>query len=177
MASPRHSEVDLRHEVRRRALQALYQLDAGGTGAPDEVHRALLLACEPDDAAETAASEQIRAEAIELARGAWTRREEADSAVADLAPQWPTYRQPVVDRCILRMAWFEMISHRTPPKVVINESVELAREFSTDKSPLFINGVLDRLMRRLRAPQQPERPEQPTVEVVMGRPEPAEPGA
>ena len=54
-------------------------------------------------------------------------------------------RQPVIDRNLLRLAWFEMTVAGTPPKVVISESVDLAREFSTDQSPSFINGVLDQL--------------------------------
>ena len=68
----------------------------------------------------------------------------------ELAPDWPTYRQPVIDRCILRLAYFEMVTNRAPPKVVINEAVELAKEFSTDKSATFVNGVLDKIYRSLR---------------------------
>jgi N utilization substance protein B len=80
-----------------------------------------------------------------LALQAWTRREEADAAVAAISSDWPTYRQPVIDRSILRLAYFEMAEGGTPPKVAINEAVELAKEFSTEKSPLFINGVLDKI--------------------------------
>ncbi len=73
--------------------------------------------------------------------------DEADHTVAELAPDWPTYRQPVVDRNILRLAYYEMIPGTTPPKVAINEAIELAKEFSTEKSPLFVNGVLDKIYR------------------------------
>ena len=87
---------------------------------------------------------------FELAEQAWALREEADAVVAELTPDWPTYRQPVVDRNILRLAYFEITSPQIPPKVAINEAVELAKEFSTDKSSLFINGVLDKIYKSRR---------------------------
>ncbi|MHC5001979.1 MAG: transcription antitermination factor NusB [Planctomycetota bacterium] len=136
-------------DVRRCALQALYQFDATGAGASDGVRDSL--AGSPGD-------ETVHQEGFELAAEAWGRREDADRAVAELAPQWPTHRQPVVDRSILRLAYAEMVSGRTPPKVAINEAVELAKEFSTARSPMFINGVLDKLFRTLR-----ERDELPSV--------------
>ncbi len=122
-------------DVRRCALQALYQFDAGA--ADPQVVRGSL--------AESPGTGRAHDEGFDLACRAWACREEADRAVAAISPDWPTYRQPVIDRSILRLAWFEMASGRTPPKVVINEAVELAKEFSTSKSPMFINGVLDRL--------------------------------
>ncbi|MDX1389866.1 MAG: transcription antitermination factor NusB, partial [Acidobacteriota bacterium] len=64
-----------------------------------------------------------------------------------------TQRQPVVDRSLLRLAYYEMTSGVAPPKVAINEAVELAKEYSTEKSPMFVNGVLDKLYRQLRETQ------------------------
>ena len=81
-----------------------------------------------------------------------------DALVTPLTPEWPIHRQPVVDRSLLRLAYYEMISGRTPPKVVINEAVELAKEFSTEKSPMFINGVLDKLYRQLRDDEKLPQP-------------------
>ena len=124
-------------DKRRCALQALYQFDAGNT-APELVLAAL---------EGSPGGPSIHSQGYALAQEAWAVREEADCAVAELAPDWPTYRQPVVDRSILRLAFYEMVSGTTPPKVVINEAVELAKEFSTEKSPLFINGVLDKIYR------------------------------
>ena len=91
-----------------------------------------------------------------MARRAWAARETADKAVAALSPDWPTHRQPVVDRTILRLAHYEMTSGKTPPKVAINEAVELAKEFSTEKSPMFINGVLDKIFRSLKTTTKTE---------------------
>ena len=60
-------------------------------------------------------------------------------------------RQPPVDRNILRLGIWEMTNTDTPPKVVIDEAVELAKEFSTENSPAFVNGILDAVLRERRA--------------------------
>lgn len=127
--------MTLQRDVRRCALQVLYQLDSGAD--PDLGVRGTLEASPGTD--------QTRDEGFRLAIEAWAHRQDADAAVAELAPDWPTHRQPVIDRSILRLAFFEITSGRAPPKVAINEAVELAREFSTGKSPLFVNGVLDKI--------------------------------
>ena len=127
MSSPR--------DVRRCALQAMYQFDAGVEPAESVRH----------SLENSPGSEQTHDKGYELAERAWAAHEVADAAVAELTPEWPTYRQPAIDRCILRLAFYEMIEGGTPPKVVINEAIELAREFSTEKSPLFVNGVLDKI--------------------------------
>ena len=122
-------------DARRCALQVLYQFDAGA---------------EPSDAVfqtleQSPGTPEVHKRGYELAVDAWAVRDEADATVAALTPEWPTYRQPVVDRCILRLAFYEFTHGDTPPKVAINEAVELAREFSTEKSPLFVNAVLDKI--------------------------------
>jgi len=128
-------------DFRRCALQCLYQFDARGSDQPDVVRTSLDQSPGGLDAHEAG---------FNLACLAWEHRAEADAAIEPLTPEWPIRRQPVVDRSILRLAYYEMVSGRTPPKVAINEAVELAKEFSTDKSPMFINGVLDKVYRQLR---------------------------
>ncbi len=128
-------------DIRRCALQALYQFDTGSADTPETVRVSL---------AQSAGDDDVHEKGFELAVRAWALHEEADAVVAKLAPDWPTYRQPVVDRNILRLAYFEITSPDTPPKVAINEAVELAKEFSTQKSPLFINGVLDKIYKSQR---------------------------
>ena len=66
-----------------------------------------------------------------------------------LAPDWPTHRQPPLDRAILRLAHYEMTSGHAPIKVAINEAVELAKNYCAERSPPFINGVLDKMARCL----------------------------
>lgn len=135
MANPR--------DIRRCAIQSLYQFDAGAADAPEIVRSSLN---------DSPGDDQTHARGFELAQHAWAARQQADAAVAQLSQDWPTHRQPLVDRAILRLAHYEMTSGRTPPKVAINEAVELAREFSTDKSPMFINGILDKIYRSMKQP-------------------------
>lgn len=133
-----------RHEARELAIQLLYQFDARGEGDAVDVAESL---------AESGKPEPTRALALELARGAWGVHEEADALVRELAPEWPTHRQPVVDRNILRLGYYELASGMTPRAVAINEAVELAKSFGSDRSPAFINGVLDQIANRLESPQ------------------------
>ena len=128
-------------DIRRAALQSLYQFDCNGDDQPELVLESL---------AEGGGTDTARRKGLEMAQRIWASRQEADEAIAALTPEWPTHRQPVLDRNILRLAWFELQHDETPPKVAINEAVELAREFSTEQSPLFVNGVLDKLWRTLR---------------------------
>ncbi|MCH2148839.1 MAG: transcription antitermination factor NusB [Phycisphaerales bacterium] len=125
-------------DIRTAALQSLYQFDCSGDDQPELVLESL---------AEFGGTESSRQQGLDMAQRIWACRNEADEAVAALTPEWPTHRQPVLDRNILRLAWFELHHDDTPPKVAINEAVELAREFSTEQSPLFVNGVLDKLWR------------------------------
>jgi len=128
-------------DIRRCALQALYQFDQGMTDRPEIVRQTL---------AESPGGDDAHQAGFDLATLAWEFHAEADAVVRALAPDWPTHRQPVIDRSILRLAHYEMTRTDTPMKVAINEAVELAKEFSTEKSHLFINGVLDRIHRSLK---------------------------
>jgi N utilization substance protein B len=128
--------------TRRAALQALYQFDMtqADPQAADDIRESL------DNALGTP---QEHEEAFTLARNAWLHHETADEAATNLSPDWPTHRQPVIDRCIIRIAFYELTQTQTPWKIVINEAVELAKEFSTERSPMFVNGVLDKMHKSL----------------------------
>ena len=137
-------------EVRRCALQVLYQLDSG-SAADDEVIRSTLL--------EGKSSAQAQDAGIELARKIWSTHEEADALVQPLSPEWPTHRQPMIDRNILRLALYEIRHAGTPGKVAINEAVDLAHEFGGEKSPGFVNAILDKIWKSDPAPES-ESPDQ-----------------
>ena len=92
----------------------------------------------------------VRAAALHMARGTWEQREMIDGRLERLAPQWPPRRQPGVDRNLLRLAVWELTNSDTPPKVVIDEAIELAKKFSSENSPSFINGVLDAVLKEHR---------------------------
>jgi len=137
--------------IREFAFQLLYLLDArGGDGAL--LAEAVESGPSIDDdlvRGDAGLGRPARAEAAELARRAYEMRAEADRLSIELAPKWPPSRQPAVDRALLRLGWYEMKSGRTPPRAAINEAVELAKRYSTERSPSFINGVLDKMMRRM----------------------------
>lgn len=137
----------LPREIRRLAFQTLYQLDArGGADAADV--RASLEDEEGFRAAE-------RARAFETALGAWEHRGEADGVMRELAPEWPAHRQATVDRAILRLAYFEMTRGGVAGKIIINEAVELAKTYGGEKSPGFVNALLDKAFKRLPPAEAP----------------------
>ncbi|MFO0873128.1 MAG: transcription antitermination factor NusB [Phycisphaerales bacterium] len=153
-----------RRDIRRSALQWLYQLDAGATivppeepgdptvgdeaGAPQREHRAMRgvheVASDPDEAFPDAVAAR---RGYDLATLAWEFHGDADARVAPLTPEWPLHRQPMIDRNVLRLAWYEVVHQGVPARVAINEAIELAREFGGERSPAFVNGVLDRVFR------------------------------
>ena len=104
-----------------------------------------------DSAAGETAQAGVRRRAREMADGAWEMREMVDQWVVRLAPKWPTKRQPGVDRSLLRLAIWELTSSDTPPKVVLDEAIEMAKEYSTLQSPAFVNGVLDAILKEHQA--------------------------
>lgn len=132
--------------LRRLAFQALFQVDAQGS-ASRELLTAWLDGAE--DAGSLSAKE--RDWVLTTAQAAFGARAAADAAFAKLAPSWPAHRQAAVDRAILRLAHYEMHAGQTPPKIVVNDAVELAKEFSTDRSPGFVNGLLDKILKELPA--------------------------
>ena len=92
-----------------------------------------------------------RAGAVEMASSVWDQRQAIDQQVEKIAPQWPPRRQPAVDRNLIRLAVWELTHTQTPPKVVIDEAIELAKEFSTEQSPAFVNGVVDAVLKEIKA--------------------------
>lgn len=127
-------------------MQVLFLWDANATADLALARSHIASAESPGPSDDT--TEQL---ALRYAQGAWENRAQADPWVERLAPQWPTRRQPAVDRNILRLAVWEMTHSDTPPKVVIDEAIELAKRFSTENSPSFVNGVLDAVLREVKS--------------------------
>ena len=124
--------------IRIEVLQLLCQFDAGND---DDVKITPLNFDE-----ETSKTSEPCEEAIQRATQIWEDRENTDAVISALTPDWPIHRQPIIDRNILRIAKFEIQSEETPSKVAIDEAIELAKEYSTEQSPTFINGVLDAIL-------------------------------
>ncbi len=137
---------DPRHRAREAALQILYQWDVGHAQVGGAAQTFFDLQW-PD---QTPPSDALREFATALAVDTVSRLESIDPMIADTAERWRPERMAVIDRLILRMAVCEMMRDRgTPPAVVINEALELARTFSTEDAVKFINGVLDTIRKRL----------------------------
>ena len=139
---------DRRHRAREAALQILYQWDI----ARGDVERAADTFFELQWPDTDPPSEAVRGFAISLARDTVARIDTIDPLIAETAERWRPERMAVLDRLILRMAVCELIRDReTPPPVVINEALELARTFSTEDAVKFINGMLDGVRKKLEA--------------------------
>jgi transcription antitermination protein NusB len=132
-----------RRKAREVALQFLYQLDLGGDADPTP-H-------ETEFWARHALDDDARAFADELVRGTKRNQGKIDSLIAQVTEHWDLDRMAVVDRNILRVAVYELLWHAdVPPKVAINEAIEIAKKFGTQESSRFINGILDRINKELR---------------------------
>ncbi|MBL8875180.1 MAG: hypothetical protein JNM86_05220 [Phycisphaerae bacterium] len=142
--------------IRRMAFLALFQLDARGDLTDAELESSVLHGDDPKiDAPGVKASEQSKA--WTLARDAYADRKRCDDVMKNLAPEWPAYRQAAVDRALLRLAHFEIHSERVPAPIAIDAAVELAKEFSTEKSPGFINALLDQAAKKKSARKEPKK--------------------
>jgi N utilization substance protein B len=134
-----------RHRSRYRAVQILYQMDMRKQ-SPDEAIRAwydTLYSEEHEDTPE-------RDEFMEaLVRGTDAQRQAIDEQIETHSENWKLERMPIVDRNLLRVAVYEMLSGQTPPPVVIDEAIELARRLSGDEAISFVNGVLDAVHKSL----------------------------
>jgi N utilization substance protein B len=132
-----------RRKAREVALQFLYQLDLQGESDP-EPHATEFWTRHPLDG-------DAREFAEEIVRGAKASQTKIDEIIARFAEHWDLDRMAVVDRNILRLAVYELgMRAETPPKVVINEAIEIAKKFGTRESSRFVNGILDRVHRELR---------------------------
>jgi N utilization substance protein B len=136
-----------RSRAREAALQMLYQIEVGQLELADAL--CLLAAVGAPDVVE--ADDESRAFAATLARGAWEDRAALDERIAEAARNWRVERMAVLDRMVLRLAVHELLAHAgTPPRVVIDEAIELARTYSGDDAAKFVNGVLDGVFRKLK---------------------------
>jgi N utilization substance protein B len=126
-----------RTRARGTALQVLYEVDLVGHPPAEVLQERLADDPFPDDLAEF-----IR----QIVFGIFPLREQLDLVIARYAPEWPLDQIAAIDRNILRIAAWELaVQRQTPVKVIINEAVELAKEFGSDSAPRFVNGVLGSL--------------------------------
>jgi N utilization substance protein B len=136
-----------RRRARESALQILYQAEVGRMGPQEAIGAFWRIERAGEEAADSVDSEidaDQQAFANDLVRETLARASDIDQLIASHAHNWRLERMAVIDRLVLRLAVGELLTHpETPPKVVINEALELARTFSGEASVAFVNGVLD----------------------------------
>ncbi len=125
-----------RFRSRRLALQGLCCLDVQGPGAKDLVD---------DFISDSRDPARALAEARRMIEGVLAKMPACDELLKRHARNWQLSRLALVDRNILRLGAWELLEGRTPKNVVISQAMKLAGEFSSAKSPGFVNGVLDAL--------------------------------
>lgn len=133
-----------RRKSRELALQMLFQWEVG-QHTPGKVVAAFLPAHKADD--------EVKEFARRLFEGTVAEISNIDPLVRRHAEHWKLERMAAVDRNVLRLATYEMLHFpETPPAVIINEALELARRFSTPEAVEFANGVLDAVRKSLASP-------------------------
>ncbi len=140
------SDINTRRRAREAALQMLYQSEVGRAGA----YEAIATYWPAHDTGHDV-PEASREFANGLVRGTLERVAEIDAILTAHAQNWRVERMAVIDRLILRLAVYEFLAEaNTPPRVVINEALELARSYSGEEAVAFVNGVLDAVRKELR---------------------------
>lgn len=120
------------------AMQALFQFDAVGHDPAASLETA---------ARELGANAEAYAYAARIVEGVLPRLETIDALLRDAAPQWPLEQIAAVDRAVLRIAVYELrYATNVPPKVAINEAIEVAKEYGGEGSARFVNGVLGHII-------------------------------
>ena len=133
---------DKRTRARELAIQGLYQLDVQGPDLLERLSR-FFVENEPDDS--------IRKLASDWTAGTWKNLDVCDELIVASTIKWELSRLSYVDKSILRLAVYQLkFCPDIPPKVVINEAIELAKKFSTAQSSAFVNGVLDAVLKKLK---------------------------
>lgn len=131
------SGIGSRREARETALSILYEADVRGEAPGDVLARQVVAPTRY---------------AADLVHGVDAHGDELDAAIAGTLRGWTLPRLPAIDRCVLRLAAYEL-AHRpdVPVTAIITEAVELASRYSTEDSGRFVNGVIATLAGRLRS--------------------------
>lgn len=126
-----------RTAARAAAMKLVFEWEMGGNGGEDTVFGLLEI---PKDDAEIDYVDEV-------VEGVKARQAEIDEWIAQFAHGWSLERMNRVDLAILRVAVFEILAGQVPEPVAVNEAVELSKQYSTERSPAFINGVLGSIRR------------------------------
>lgn len=144
--------VARRRHARQVAIQMLYQRDLNSD---------ILAKATREMIEEQITDDATRNFSWQLFAGVMEWQSELDQQIEAAAENWSLSRMAPTDRSVLRVAAFELLKTDTPPRVVIDEAIELARKFGGEQSPKFVNGILDRLLKV--ATQADETPSNGTI--------------
>src|SRR5574341_198883 len=123
--------------ARELALQALYQLDLRGDDIINEIDSFCRKSTEKQD---------VYKFAMALVDGCRLHIKEIDEKISSVTEHWELRRMAIIDKNILRLSTYELLFRNDiPPKVSINEAIELAKKYSTKNSGMFVNGILDKI--------------------------------
>jgi N utilization substance protein B len=148
-----------RRKAREVTLQVLYTLDVQEIDIQSAVDRFW---------ANFDAPEEARNFSSFLIEGAWNNRQQIDDLISGSSENWSMSRMSRVDKSILRMAVYELLfCEDIPPKVTLNEAIDLAKVYGSENSGAFINGILDALYGKLR-----KKDEDQDIDSVAGYPGP-----
>jgi transcription antitermination protein NusB len=148
-----------RRKAREVTLQVLYTLDVQKTDLKEAIDRFW---------ANFDAPEEARKFSTFLIEGVWNNREQIDNLISGSSENWSMSRMSRVDKSILRMAVYELLfCEDIPPKVTLNEAIDLGKVYGSENSGSFINGILDALYGKLR-----KKNEDQDIDSVAGYPGP-----
>lgn len=140
-----------RHLARSIALQTLYEWDFHGekeVNLEDAIERNI---------SEFSKKNKEKEFIIELVKGVASYQKEIDEVIIAAAPEWPLDKITTIDRNVLRIGLYELIygkKEEVPPKVAINEAIELAKRFGGSSSGKFVNGILGTIFKELEVGEE-----------------------
>ncbi len=138
-----------RHLSRTVAMQTLYEWEFGG--GQDNIENLI-----EKNLGQFAQGVEDKNFTYELVRGVVKHLDEIDKIIGEVAPEWPVAQIGSVDRNVLRVGIYELVfAKEVPPKVVINEAVEVGKTFGGESSGKFVNGVLGTLFKKINKEQSP----------------------
>lgn len=140
--------INSRRQAREAALQALYQTDSLSEWNKEKLELFFQNFYQLDPQKSQDNGNYLFS--VFLAEGVIANQAELDTAIARASQNWTIERMSRIDRNILRISTFELMHCKdTPPSVVINEAMEIAKIFSSEESLIFLNGVLDKVSKQL----------------------------
>ena len=129
-----------RRKGRELALQLLYGIDLSKKDADEEIRIVEEQSCE--DAA-------VKDFAVKLVKGTIESLKRIYEFISECSSNWRMDRMASIDRNVMRIAIYEFVRDETPPAVVIDEAIEIAKKYGTEKSGSFVNGVLDCVRKKI----------------------------